>query len=83
MRAALDDHRKRLIYWGTIATDKILPLLSYGVEWEKIMKTTPMPNQLQDHDMNFRIYKDAASIRNYITLSIEKSKLALMEEKIK
>ena len=30
MAVALNDHRKRLIYYGTIATDKILPLLSFG-----------------------------------------------------
>lgn len=29
MKTALEDHRKRLIYWGTVATDKILPLLSF------------------------------------------------------
>ena len=82
MKNALDDHRKRLIYWGTIATDKILPLLSFGPTWERAIKSTPMPTQLQDHDINFRIYKDAASIRNYIANSINKCKLVLLEEKI-
>ena len=30
MKNALEEHKNRLIYWGTIATDKILPLLSFG-----------------------------------------------------
>lgn len=38
MKTALEDHRKRLIYWGTVATDKILPLLSFGGEWDRIIK---------------------------------------------
>ena len=27
---AIDDHRNRLIYWGTIATDRILQILPFG-----------------------------------------------------
>ena len=66
MKTALEDHRKRLIYWGTVATDKILPLLSFGGEWDRIIKTCQLPEPLVDHEINFRIYKDALSIRNYI-----------------
>lgn len=83
MKAALEDHRKRLIYWGTIATDKILPLLSFGAEWDRTIKMCQLPEPLADHEINFRIYKDALSIRNYITLSVNERKHALMEGKIK
>ena len=58
MKTALEDHRKRLIYWGTVATDKILPLLSFGGEWDRIIKTCQLPEPLVDHEINFRIYKD-------------------------
>jgi hypothetical protein len=30
---AIDDHRNRLIYWGTIATDKIIQILPFGEKW--------------------------------------------------
>ena len=83
MKTALEDHRKRLIYWGTVATDKILPLLSFGGEWDRIIKTCQLPEPLVDHEINFRIYKDALSIRNYIALSVNERKHALMEGKIK
>ena len=32
-KAIIDDHRTRLIYWGTVATDKILPILPFGKKW--------------------------------------------------
>ena len=32
-RDSIDKHKSKYIYWGTIATDKILPVLSFGKEW--------------------------------------------------
>lgn len=81
MKTALEDHRKRLIYWGTVATDKILPLLSFGGEWDRIIKTCQLPEPLVDHEINFRIYKDALSIRNYIALS--KNNVALNQQELR
>lgn len=83
MRAALDDHRSRLIYWGTVATDKILPLLSFGSEWDKIIKQSRALPVFENHEINFRIYKDKLSIRNYLSISIDDRKAALLEAKIK
>src|SRR5690606_3802231 len=34
-KLALQDHRERLIYWGTIATDKIIQILPFGASWMK------------------------------------------------
>lgn len=82
MKEALDDHRQRLIYWGTIATDKILPLLSFGVEWDNIIKESKMYPFLVDRDINFRIYKDKLSVRNYLATGTNKLKSKLLEEKI-
>lgn len=83
MRAALDDHRSRLIYWGTIATDKILPLLSFGAEWDNIIKQSKSLPLLENREINFRIYKDKLSVRNYLSLSINDRKTALLEAKVK
>lgn len=83
IREARDDHRSRLIYWGTIATDKVLPLLSFGRQWDKILnecKTLPI---LEGREINFRIYKNRLAARNYISISIKDRKEALMEAKLK
>lgn len=83
MKEALDDHRQRLIYWGTVATDKILPLLSFGSQWDKIINESKVYPALEDRDINFRIYKDRLSIRNYLTTSISKLKSELLEDRIR
>lgn len=74
MVSALADHRTRLIYWGTIATDKILPLLSFGPSWDRIIKDSQTYDILRERDINFRVYKDRRSIRDYLVQGIEKSK---------
>ena len=34
-KSSLQEHVDRLIYWGTIATDKLLDLFPFGKEWAK------------------------------------------------
>ena len=80
IKNALDDHRNRLIYWGTIATDKILPILSFGADWDKIIQESRIYVFLENRDINFRIYKDTSAIRNYLTTSVNSCKNYLLEE---
>ena len=79
MKAAVDDHRKRLIYWGTIATDKILSLLSFGADWDRIIRESRIYDYLEDRDINFRIYKDTSSLRRYLTLSVTGGRDRMLE----
>lgn len=74
---ALKDHRERLIYWGTIATDKILQYLPFGKDWilsvDEIKKLAPTKNR----DINFRIYKDFESLRLYQKSGLEKLRVKI------
>lgn len=79
MRSALADHRSRLIYWGTIATDKILPLLSFGPAWDTIIKECRPGNLFEGRDVNFRVYKDRRSVRDYLVEGIKKTQESLLE----
>ena len=79
MRSALVDHRTRLIYWGTIATDRILPLLSFGPSWDKTTRESRSLKTLEDRDINFRIYKDRRSMREYLIQGLEKCKESIWE----
>lgn len=74
MGNAVKDHRMRLIYWGTIATDRILPLLSFGPTWDRIINESRRFDVLKDREINFRIYKDRKAVRDYLIQSVEKSK---------
>lgn len=62
---AIDDHRKRLIYWGTIATDKIIQILPFGKEWIKSMEEMAKEIPTEGRQINLRIYKDFEALKAY------------------
>ena len=73
-KASLEDHVQRLIYWGTIATDKILEILPFGRDWALFMIEMSKENPTQNRSINFRIYKDYESLRFYQTNNLERIK---------
>lgn len=76
---AIDDHRTRLIYWGTIATDKILHVLPFHKEWSAIAEKMKSQNPTENRTINFRIYKDFESLRAYHVDNLKKFKNSLLE----
>jgi predicted nucleotidyltransferase len=62
---AIDDHRLRLIYWGTIATDKIIQILPFGKIWVKALNEMALIEPTKDRIINIRIYKDFEALRAY------------------
>lgn len=76
---AIDDHRTRLIYFGTIATDKIVHLLPFGADWVKAMNEMTDAYPTRDRDINFRIYRDFESLKAYQITSLTKVKDFLIE----
>jgi hypothetical protein len=62
---AIDDHRNRLIYWGTIATDKIIQLLPFGDKWVTSLNEMSNIEPTKDRTINIRIYKDFEALRAY------------------
>jgi len=74
------DHIKRLIYWGTIATDKILEILPFGKVWSlELMKLSKL-EPANDRVINIRIYKDFEALRAYQVQNFEKLKITLLQE---
>lgn len=78
-KASLKDHVDRLIYWGTIATDKLLELFPFGKQWAlhllELARLQPINNKV----INIRLYKDFDSLRDYHINNLEKLKLQLFE----
>jgi hypothetical protein len=62
---AIDDHRSRLIYWGTIATDKIIQILPFGEKWITSLNEMAKVEPTKDRVINIRIYKDFEALRAY------------------
>lgn len=61
----VNDHRKNYIYWGTIATDKILPIFSFGKDWVIALAEMAQLYPAEGREINVRIYNDFESLRSY------------------
>lgn len=61
----IQEHVTRLIYWGTIATDKILEILPFGKDWELVLLELAKHEPINGKEINIRIYKDFESLRQY------------------
>lgn len=70
-RISWDDHVSRLIYWGTIATDKLLPLMPFAQEWSTASSNASANPVIADRSVGFRIYSDYEALRSYQVTSIK------------
>jgi len=61
----IDDHRERLLYWGAIATDRLLQYTPLGKEWipalADVAKTLPGGTR----DVNVRLFREFEALRAY------------------
>lgn len=64
-RNSLEDHRKRLIYWGTFDTKHLLPRLPFGKQWFEAFEQMTAIDPTRDRDINARIYRDFESLSAY------------------
>lgn len=62
---AITEHKERLIYWGTIATDKILGLMPFGRSWLTAIQKLQEIELFENRDIKFRLYRDHESLRAY------------------
>lgn len=73
-RAAWDEHVTRYIYWGTIATDRLLGILPFGKQWLGALTTMAQISPTVARDINLRIYSDYESLRTYQILSAQRAR---------
>ncbi|WP_242103525.1 hypothetical protein [Lysobacter sp. M2-1] len=71
-RASYDDHRKRLIYWGTVATDILLGYFPFGADWLGASSKMAAASPINGREINFRLYGDAESLTAYSINSVSK-----------
>lgn len=65
VKQSIIDHVNKYIYWGTIATDKLLPILPFGREWRDAIEIMRKDSPILGRTLNARIYKDLDSLRAY------------------
>lgn len=64
-RIALAEHQKRYVYWGCIATDRVLTLLPFGAKWLEGLTFMAGVDPTEGRKINARIYKDFRALASY------------------
>lgn len=64
-KQSIRDHVEKYIYWGTIATDKILPYMPFGKAWMSALEEMSNVEPTKGRVIKARIYKDFDSLRAY------------------
>lgn len=77
-KQAVNDHVSRLIYWGTIATDRILALLPYGQQWQTALGRAAQRTPTLGRTINIRVYRDLDSLRAYQVNNLNSLKTAYL-----
>lgn len=78
-RSAIGEHRKRYIYWGTIAADRILSILPFAQVWMAARESMASTVPTEGRDINFRIYKDFRALRAYQRQGLTQLRTMLMD----
>lgn len=82
-KQAVNDHVSRLIYWGTIATDRILALLPYGQQWQAALAHAAQREPTLGRIINIRVYRDLDSLRAYQVNNLNSLKTTYLSREIK
>lgn len=65
VKKAYNSHRSHYIFDGTIATDKILSQLPFGVSWRMVINEIKREPIFNNKDIHFRLYQDHKSLIDY------------------
>jgi hypothetical protein len=77
-RIAWKEHSTRFIYWGTVATDRLLGILPFGSDWLSALNIMSGIAPTEGRDINLRIYADYESLRAYQVHSVERAREDVM-----
>jgi hypothetical protein len=71
------EHKSKYIYWGCIASDRILPYLPFGAAWLSALTIMAAEGITRDRTLRLRIYRDVASLRSYQASNIQSLKASI------
>jgi hypothetical protein len=77
-RESLKDHVTRLIYWGAVATDRIIDILPFAATWMVAFSNMAGVNPTAERKINARVYRDFESLRTYQMLSVRAAREELL-----
>ncbi len=65
VKNSIKAHKENLIYWGTIATDKIIGIMPFADEWMHAIEVMEKEDIFVNRKINFRLYQDHEALRSY------------------
>lgn len=71
-KAAVEDHKKRLVYWGAFDARHLLPILPFGQQWIEAFDAMTSLEPTRDRNVSGRIYRDFDSLSAYHANNIRK-----------
>ena len=65
VQAQIDDHRQRLVYWGAIATDRLLQHTPLGKTWVPALADVAKMLPGGTREVNIRLFREFDALRAY------------------
>lgn len=79
-RDACDDHRTRLVYWGAIASDRILEIFPFALTWVPALNNVAGRDPTTGRKVHARIFRDFDALRAYQLQSVTAARDKLLAE---
>jgi hypothetical protein len=73
-QTAFQEHVTRHVFYGVIATDKILAWLPFGSDWMPGLALPLIVDPVSGRDVNVRLYRDFSALRNYQLIGLRKAR---------
>jgi predicted nucleotidyltransferase len=77
-REAIKEHRTNHIYWGTIATDRVLHYLPFVRPWTEALAAMAGESPTEEREIKIRLYRDYEALRSYHMSGLETLAATLM-----
>lgn len=74
-------HQDLYIYWGAIATDRLLAHLPFGSTWLPLLSEVSGKSPADGREVNVRLYRDWAALRDYQVRNARRLRSARLGEK--
>jgi hypothetical protein len=77
-RESIKEHRTNYIYWGTIATDRVLHYLPFVRTWTEGVAAMAGERPTEEREIKIRLYRDYDALRSYHMSGLETLAATLM-----
>jgi hypothetical protein len=71
------EHESRLVYWGMIATDQLLPHMPIGSKWLPILARLSQASPANGREITVRLYRDFDALEGALQYTVKKMKAAI------